>query len=259
MPLNNPEILHQAAAVLKQAKRVLAITGAGISADCGLPTYRGKGGLYAGGATADGMPIEEALSGRMLSQRPELTWNHIGRIESACRGASPSAGHKALVQLASHCELTLLTQNIDGFHTAAGSDNVIEIHGNIYRLRCPLEQAGCDHRLTVLNYAGLPLPPLCPQCNHALRPDVVLFGEMLPEPAIDRLYAAMAAEPEVVLSIGTTSVFPYIAAPVLEARRWGGVSIEINPGVTEVSAEVDFRLEAAAADVLPALLKAAYG
>lgn len=240
---------------VKNARRIVAITGAGISADSGLPTYRGKGGLYAGGETADGIAIEEALSGDMLLRKPEICWNHIGRIESACRGVPPSAGHKALVELEKHCDVTVLTQNIDGFHHAAGSSDIIEMHGNIYRLRCGLVN-GCGHEVTVQDYSGLTIPPPCPQCGELLRPDVVLFGEMLPENALDRLYNAMSQQPDVVLSIGTTSVFPYIAAPVIECPRWGGCSIEVNPGDTEVSSEVDIRLLTTAAEALPSIVAA---
>ncbi len=245
--------LHDAANTIRNAKRLLAITGAGISADCGLPTYRGKGGLYVGGATAEGIPIEQALSGEMLLRKPEVCWNHIGRIEQACRGVQPSAGHRALVELEQHCAVTVLTQNIDGFHGAAGSRDVIEMHGNFYHLSCSLD-AGCGLKTTVSDYADLSLPPPCPECGKPMRPDVVLFGEMLPESALNQLYTAMSRQPDVVLSIGTTSVFPYIAAPVIECQRWGGTSIEINPGFTEVSTAVDIRLTMTAAEALPRII-----
>src|SRR5438132_12154589 len=102
---------------MRRARRVLAITGAGISADSGLPTYRGIGGLYESDLTEDGFPIEEALSGDMMRSRPDITWKYIYQIESSCRDRKHNAGHEALAQMQSRYErFTVLTQNIDGFH-----------------------------------------------------------------------------------------------------------------------------------------------
>lgn len=247
---NAQTLMDQATAQLGAARRVLAITGAGISADSGLPTYRGIGGLYEADLTEDGLPIEEALSGAMMSNRPALCWKYIHQIESSCRGAGPNAAHAALASLQQRFEsFTVLTQNIDGFHRAAGSHDLIEIHGRIHELWC----VECGAEREVADYAGLDIPPACARCGGLERPRVVLFGEMLPEPALQRLQAVMDEGVDAVLSIGTTSVFPYIAAPVLMARRRGIPSIEINPGQTEVSDLVGLRLRERAAVVLPEL------
>lgn len=247
---NAQTLMDQATAQLGAARRVLAITGAGISADSGLPTYRGIGGLYEADLTEDGLPIEEALSGAMMRKRPALCWKYIHQIESSCRGAGPNAAHAALASLQQRFEsFTVLTQNIDGFHRAAGSRDLIEIHGRIHELRC----VECGAEREVADYAGLDIPPACARCGGLERPRVVLFGEMLPEPALLRLQAVMDEGVDAVLSIGTTSVFPYIAAPVLMARRRGIPSIEINPGRTEVSDLVGLRLRERAAVVLPEL------
>ncbi len=243
-------LLDRAALFLARARRVLFITGAGISADSGLPTYRGIGGLYEGTATAEGLPIEVALSGRTLRARPELTWKYLGQIEATCRGARPNAAHRAIAWLeATRGGVTVLTQNVDGLHRAAGSCDVIEIHGTLHRLQC----TACSWRDEVVDYAGLTLPPACPTCGRPVRPDVVLFGEMLPAPALQRLEAVLDEGVDLVVSIGTTSVFPYIAEPVLAARHAGVPTVEINPGQSEVSAFVDVRLRLGAADALTAL------
>ncbi|HSW14144.1 MAG TPA: NAD-dependent deacylase [Solimonas sp.] len=245
-------ILDRAAALLSGAGRVLAITGAGVSADSGLPTYRGIGGLYEDAATEDGLPIEEALSGEMMRRRPEVCWKYIHQIESSCRGARHNAAHEALAALQQRfAHFTVLTQNIDGFHADAGSRDVIEIHGNLRQLYC----VTCGSERDVSDYTGLPIPPSCARCGGLERPRVVLFGEMLPEPALDRLQELLRDGVDAVLSIGTTSVFPYIAAPVLLARRQRVPSIEINPGSSEVSGLVDLRIRARAAEVLPALVR----
>lgn len=245
--------LDRAAAMLRGARRVLAITGAGISADSGLPTYRGIGGLYEDAATEDGLAIEDALSGDMFRSRPEVCWKYIHQLERSCRGARYNEAHTALVALQQRFDqLTVLTQNIDSFHVDAGSADVIEIHGNLRELYC----VQCGASREIVDFAGIDkLPPRCADCGGIERPRVVLFGEMLPESALDRLQALLGQGVDAVLSIGTTSVFPYIAAPVLMARRSGAPSIEINPGSSEVSGVVDLRLRARAIDVLPALAR----
>ena len=248
---NRSSIFSQVADELARARRVLAITGAGISADSGLPTYRGIGGLYESDLTEDAMPIEEALSGEMMRRRPEVTWKYIHQIESSCRDKRHNAGHEALAALQSrYRRFTVLTQNIDGFHRAAGSRDLIEIHGCVQELYC----VGCGAERRVASCAGLEIPPSCERCRGLVRPRVVLFGEMLPEGALDRLYAALEEGVDLVLSIGTTSVFPYIAGPVLQAARTGLPTVEINPGTTEVSHLVRYRIRERAAAALPELV-----
>ncbi|WP_374267514.1 NAD-dependent deacetylase [Zoogloea sp.] len=240
--------------LLSTARRILFITGAGLSADSGLPTYRGVGGLYEGTLTDIGLPIEQALSGAMFAQRPDIAWRYLSQIESSCRGAHPNAGHYAIARLeALRGDVTVLTQNVDGFHLAAGSRDVIEMHGTLRRLRC----VDCGRARQVDNYAGLTIPPECPHCGGIIRPDVVLFGENLPDAAVHRFEQVMAAGPGLILSVGTGSSFPYIAGPMLWAIENGIPTIEINPGHTPISERVRHRFRLRAAEVLPALLDAA--
>jgi NAD-dependent deacetylase len=240
--------------LLSTARRILFITGAGLSADSGLPTYRGVGGLYEGALTDIGLPIEQALSGAMFARRPDITWHYLSQIESSCRGAHPNAGHFAIARLeALHGGVTVLTQNVDGFHLAAGSRNVIEMHGTLRRLRC----IDCGRARHVDNYAGLAIPPDCPHCGGVLRPDVVLFGESLPDQAVHRFEQVLKAGPDLIISVGTGSGFPYIAGPVVWAIENGIPTIEINPGGTPLSERVSFRFRLRAAEALPALLDAA--
>lgn len=241
--------LDAVAGHLRRANRVLVVTGAGISADSGLPTYRGIGGLYNDRPTDDDIPIEVALSGDMLRMKPGLTWKYIHQIESACRGACHNRAHEVIAALQKKFEsVWVLTQNIDGFHRDAGSDQVIEIHGNYHELTC----THCSHEEQVADYTALEIPPYC-SCGSLIRPRIVLFGEMLPDAAMDQMFGAYREGFDIVFSIGTTSVFPYIAAPVLEARRAGVPTVEINPGETEVSRIVDYRLKARAVEVMEAL------
>lgn len=249
----DPADVAQAAEILRERDQVLFITGAGISADSGLPTYRGIGGLYEDTATEDGVPIEVALSGRMLMSDPALCWKHIGRIEAACRGARFNDAHAFIAEFERRRPGTwVLTQNVDGFHRDAGTKNLVEIHGNVHELFCTAST--CDWQETVADYSALTtMPPRCPRCSAVVRPAVVLFGEMLPHGATRRMQEALEAGIDAVVSIGTTSAFPYIAGPVVLAAKSGVPTIEINPGESEVSDVVALRLRAGAKDALGAV------
>jgi NAD-dependent deacetylase len=236
--------------ILARSRSLLFITGAGISADSGLPTYRGIGGLYNAAHPEEGLPIEELLSGEMLRRRPELTWKYLGQIEQATRGARSNRAHQVIAEMESCFErVWTLTQNIDGLHRQAGAKNVLEVHGNVHNLLC----TQCPWRQTVADYSGLSLPPRCPRCQAIIRPAVVLFGEMLPGETMERFYEQLDAGFDAVFSIGTTSVFPYIAGPVEVARRSGWATVEINPAVTRVSRLVDVKLSLRAAEAMDAI------
>ena len=232
---------------LRQASSVFVITGAGMSADSGLPTYRGTGGLYENKDTEDGMPIETALSASVFRTQPEITWKYLGQIEKSTRGATFNRGHSVLAEMESSFErFWILTQNIDGFHSAAGSQNVIEIHGNMHRLLC----TQCNDEIYRIDFAGIDIPPTCDSCGGMMRPKVVLFEEALPEDAIDILDREMRASFDVVISIGTSSYFPYIVQPVVFAKQMGIFTLEINPSQTSLSEIVDVKLPLGAAKVL---------
>jgi NAD-dependent deacetylase len=236
--------------ILSKARSALFITGAGISADSGLPTYRGIGGLYEEKVTDEGMPIEVLLSGDMFRARPEVTWKYLHQIELACRGAAPNRGHEVLAQLEERLERSVVfTQNVDGLHRAAGSKNVIEIHGSIHDLAC----TRCMWTAHVKDFSLLSFPPRCPQCRGIVRPQVVLFGEALPPEPFARFEDELEQGFDVVFAIGTSAMFPYIARPVLVAKSQGVPTVEINPAQTELSDLFDHRLPATARQALRAL------
>ncbi|WP_423824150.1 SIR2 family NAD-dependent protein deacylase [Salinisphaera sp. SPP-AMP-43] len=241
--------IAQAVTALRSASRVLVVTGAGMSADSGMPTYRGIGGLYDDKNTADGVSIEQALSGPMFARDPGLTWKYIAQIESACRHARPNAGHEALVALAQRFDhLCVATQNVDGLHRVAGTPRLIEMHGNIHRLFC----IQCGKSRAVNDYSALSeLPPLCSRCNAVERPAVVLFEEMLPQRAMTQYQQELSKGFDAVLMIGTTAVFDYIAAPAYTAAANSAVAIEVNPAQTPISELCAIKCEGRAADVLP--------
>jgi len=239
------------AARLDGKRRLLFITGAGLSAESGLPTYRGIGGLYANSDTEHGVPIEVALSGPMFRKKPELTWHHIAHIEQAVRGSQPSAAHALIARLEQRHDVVVLTQNVDGLHRAAGSTRIIDIHGDCRELTC----TRCSYRESPRDYAGLALPPRCPECNAIVRPDVVLFEEALPQNKLTQLAYELERGFDAVFSVGTSSLFPYIAAPVAEAAHMGTLSVEINPEDTPVSHLVDIKLACGAGRALTAIFE----
>ncbi len=233
--------------ILRDSRSVLFVTGAGISADSGVPTYRGIGGMYEIEETEEGLPIEVILSGSMIRSDPELTWKYLAQIGDAARGATHNRAHEVIAEVEQRFpRVWTLTQNVDGFHRSAGSENVIEIHGNMRSLSCQQ----CPFHQRVDETDPPEIPPLCPECGAYLRPDVVLFEEPLPEEAVARLYRELEAGFDVVFSIGTSGLFPYIQEPVVAARRIGVPTIEINPAETILSSTVDYRLPLGAATAL---------
>ena len=235
---------------LARCHSVLFITGAGISADSGLPTYRGIGGLYNAEHPEEGIAIEEILSGDIMRYRPELTWKYLGQIERSARGAAFNRGHEVIAMMERRLpRVWTLTQNIDGLHRAAGSRNLLEIHGRMDEVHC----MRCGYERQVRDYGELAIPPRCPDCGGMVRPRVVLFGEQLPGDVVERFYAELEIGFDIVFSVGTTSSFPYIAAPIQMARRRGWFSVEINPGETRVSSLVDVKIPLGAAAALDAI------
>lgn len=247
---NHP--IKKVAELLKDCKSILFITGAGISADSGLPTYRGTGGIYQGVATEDGMPIEVALAGEMLRTKPEVTWKYLSRIEKSCRQASHNRAHEILAEMEQRFErVWILTQNIDGFHHAAGSKNVIDIHGDMHDILCER----CGWKIRVESYDGFVIPPRCPKCNSIARPDVVFFGEMLQPHKVDLMERELGKPFDIYFSIGTTSVFPYIKHPMALGAHLQRPTVEINPDKTEISSWVDFKIQLGASEALIAIWK----
>lgn len=240
----------QVVELLRTTRSLLVITGAGLSADSGLPTYRGVGGLYEGRHPEGNTPIEELMSGEMLASRPDLTWKYLRQIEEAGRNARPNRGHQVIAEMESRFDrVWVLTQNVDGLHRKAGSKNVIDIHGDLHALRC----TRCPYREEVTDYNGLATPPRCPACRAVVRPEVVLFGERLPARQFAVCQAETARGFDLVLSVGTTSVFPYISAPVLDAYHFKRPSVEINPGETDVTEFVTVKVPLGAAVALDAI------
>ena len=240
------EELTPVVTALAGARRVVVLSGAGMSADSGLPTYRGSNGLYNAIEIEQHLPIEEILHAYTLARNPALTWKYIAQIDKACRAAGPHAGHRVLTSWDTRFELWVMTQNVNDFHHNAGNRHVIELHGNLSRLYC----CACRAAFENLDFDLSELPPRCSHCDGLVRPDVVLFGEVLPQTAIHQYERELARGFDAMIAIGTTAAFPYIAEPLREARARGCVTVEINPDCTALSNDVCHRIVGPAREVL---------
>ncbi len=234
---------------LGNVSSVGVITGAGVSAESGIQTYRGQGGIY--DDEAEGDATVEALSAATLRADPGRTWRVVSELARRAVDAAPNAAHEAIVLLEQSLpRFVLLTQNVDGLHRLAGSRNVIDIHGDVLDTRC----LACDERgrFTPAEVRALRNTPRCQACDGILRPDAVLFGEMLPEEKILRLHHELLEDvPDLVIVAGTTAIFPYIVQPVLEAAGRGRLTVEVNPEPTQLSEHVRWSLRGKAGDLLP--------
>ena len=230
---------------LRNAKHVAVLTGAGISAESKIPTFRdAQTGLWAR------YRPEELATPEAFIANPKLVWDWYQWRRTLVSDARPNPGHEALVAMQDHFpQFTLITQNVDSLHQRAGSRDVVELHGNISRIKC---FNGCgvieeweDSEKT---------PPECPKCGGMLRPDVVWFGEALPEEAM--LKAADAAvNSDVFFSIGTSALVYPAAGYVIQASRHGAFTVEVNIQVTAQSRELSCVIEGPSGRVLPKLLE----
>lgn len=243
--------LRAAAALLRRSRHAVALVGAGLSAESGIPTYRGSGGVWTkfGEPTIDGWDL--------FQDDPEAWWRHaiehkVGGSEfsAAIDQAVPNPGHYALADLEHMGRLAhVITQNIDNLHQVAGSRHVTEIHGNRFKVRCM--ECGARDRLETIDLERL--PPLCPECGGVYKNDTVMFGEPIPRDALDECYRqALAAD--LFLTVGTSAVvYPAADFPVMAKRR-GAPLIEINPEETPLSEIADVVIRAPAGLALPALV-----
>ncbi len=241
--------MEEAVERIASATRVLVLTGAGVSAESGVPIFRGGGTS----TVWRGMPFEQLSSAGMVKRDLPLVWEWFDYRRSVVAGCEPNAGHKTIAdaQISGRfLEFTLVTKNIDGLHRAAGSVDPVELHGNIHEARC----LSCDHLMPLSEISKDERPPVCPECFDSMRPHVVLFGEALNE---DELLAAYenAARCEVCIVVGTSAVvYPANMIPQI-AKREGATVIEINPEETELSSTAHISIRDTAAKALSTLFR----
>jgi NAD-dependent deacetylase len=230
--------------LLSKDTKIAVLTGAGISAESGVPTFRGEDGLW------KKFRPEELATFDAFMANPELVWEWYEYRRKIIDEIKPNPGHSALVDFQKHIdEFDLITQNVDGLHQAAGSENVIELHGNIRKNKC----IQCGKKYETLEGITEGVPPKC-SCSGNIRPDVVWFGEMLPQDAINYAFA-VSSECDLFFSVGTSAIVHPAASLPLIAKRTGAYVVEVNISPTEISHSVDETLLGKSGEILPCLVK----
>ena len=229
-------------ALLPAARSIAVLTGAGISAESGVPTFRGPGGLW-----RDFRP-EDLATPEAFANDPRLVWEWYDFRRQKIAAATPNLGHYALVTLEKRSpDFTLITQNVDGLHPLAGSRNLLEIHGNLWRTRCLSCHEVREHRGPLAR-----IPPRCP-CEGLLRPDVVWFGEPLPYELLKRAIRAIEAC-DLMLVVGTSGLVQPAASMADAALARGIPVVEINLDPTPLSERATHALHGKAGEILPKLI-----
>ncbi len=243
--------MREVARLLAHAKRPVVLTGAGVSAESGVPTYRGAGGFW-----KDDDELMQLATLEGFLRDPKRVWEWYGERRAQVKTCEPNGGHYAIAQYEQRSAargkpFTLITQNIDGLHARAGSDNILELHGSMWLARCI---KACT--LEILPLEDVPLkecPPMCARCGALMRPHIVWFGEQLDPSVIAEAYK-QAEESDLMLVAGTSSqVYPAAALPYV-TKRAGGEVVQINLEPTELSAAADYNIYGKTGEILPELM-----
>ena len=229
---------------VRSAKKVAVLTGAGVSAESGVPTFRGEEGLW------KNFRAEELATPEAFDRDPKLVWEWYDWRRGLISDIKPNRGHYALVELEKRFDdFTLITQNVDGLHDAAGSENIVELHGNIWKVRCTADGKLSDNRDTPLGT----LPPLC-ECGAMLRPHIVWFGESLEPDVLQKAFDASRAC-DLFIVAGTSAVVQPAASLAGMAADAGAFVIEVNLDETPITNIVSAHLHGKSGEILPLLLE----
>jgi len=232
---------------LSSACSIVVLTGAGVSAESGVPTFRGKDGLW------NNFRAEELATPHAFARDPELVWKWYDWRRGIIAGCEPNPAHHAIAELEKEVRekkgFLLVTQNVDGLHRRAGSEKVVELHGNIWQVRCIREGTTREDQEVPLSS----IPPPCERCGGLLRPDVVWFGESLDPGIIQQAWAA-AESCDLMLVVGTSAVVHPAASLPLVAKQNDALVIEVNIQPTPLTRLADLSLYGKAGDILPPLL-----
>ena len=226
---------------IKNYKKIVFVTGAGISQESGIPTFRGKDGLW---RNYDPMKLATIDA---FYENPKLVWEWYNERRNNIFQAQPNQGHNAIAELEKYAQVMVLTQNIDGLHKKAGSSNVLELHGSIVKIKCSI----CDYNEEILTEIS-DFPPLC-KCGNILRPDVVWFGEPLPQDVWQNAIE-FASRCDLMVIVGTSLVVSPANTLPLYAKQNNATLIEINPEKTEMSEEMDEIIRNTSVETLPKLV-----
>lgn len=237
--------IEKAAGLLSKSTRVAVLTGAGFSAESGVATFRGGGGLW------EGHRLEDVATPEGFQRNPKVVWQFYNDRRKGLQQVQPNPGHFALAQLEQHFgreNFTVITQNVDGLHRQAGSTNILEVHGSIQRIRC----SSCDY-MEDRGTEFMGEMPKCENCGHLLRPDVVWFGEMLPQDVWIKAERA-TKECDCFLVVGTSAVVFPAAGLIYLARDHDAAVIEINIVRTDASPLVEVGLYGPSGQILPRIV-----
>ena len=226
---------------IKDIKKIAFVTGAGISQESGIPTFRGKDGLW---RNYDAMKLATIDA---FYDNPKLIWEWYNERRKNIFAAQPNLGHKAIAELEKFTKVVVLTQNIDGLHQKAGSSEVLELHGSIVKIKCSV----CDFKDELMT-EFFEIPPLC-KCGSILRPDVVWFGESLPQDVWQKAMI-FASQCDLMIIAGTSLVVSPANTLPIYAKQNNAILIEINPENTEMSSEMDLVIKNTSAITLPELV-----
>jgi NAD-dependent deacetylase len=223
---------------IKDIQKIVFVTGAGISQESGIPTFRGKDGLWRNYNAMELATIDA------FYKNPKLVWEWYNERRRNIFSARPNLGHKAITELEKYAEVVILTQNIDGLHQKAGSTKVLELHGSIVKIKCSV----CDFKDEIITEFS-EIPPLC-KCGNILRPDVVWFGESLPQDVWQKAII-FSSQCDLMIIAGTSLVVSPANTLPIYAKQNNAKLIEINPEKTEMSSEMDLVIRNTSASVLP--------
>ncbi|MCX7895403.1 MAG: NAD-dependent deacylase [Thermoanaerobaculum sp.] len=239
------EALHEAVRLLAQSQRVVVFTGAGVSAESGLATFRGAGGLW------EGHRVEDVATPEAFARDPELVWRFYAMRRERAWQAQPNPAHLAIAEMDRlFAQLVVVTQNVDGLHQRAGSRHVLELHGSLWRIRCTrCQRERHDEQVPLAS-----LPPRCGACDGLERPAVVWFGESLPTKVWEEAERA-CSNADLMLVVGTSGVVWPAAGLVELAAATGAWVVEVNPEPSALAHLARVQLQAKAGQALPALVR----
>ncbi|KAF6248118.1 NAD-dependent protein deacylase [Nitrosopumilus sp. b3] len=226
---------------IQNIKKIVVVTGAGVSQESGIPTFRGKDGLW---RNHDAMKLATIDA---FYDNPELVWAWYNERRVNIFAAKPNPGHKAIAELEKYVHVSILTQNIDGLHQKAGSSEVLELHGSIIKIKCSV----CDYKEEIKSEFS-EIPPIC-KCGNILRPDVVWFGESLPQDVWQKSMI-LASQCDLMIIVGTSLVVSPANTLPMYAKQSDAILIEINPENTEMSSEMDLVIRNTGSNSLPELV-----
>ncbi len=226
----------------KKTTRIVVLTGAGVSAESGMPTFRGEDGWWRN------YRAEELATPEAFARDPKLVWEWYDMRRKIIHGCSPNPAHDTIAEMEQYFDnFQLVTQNVDGLHQRAGNTNIIELHGNLWRVRCVKEGKTFEFHEVPLTK----IPPTC-DCGALIRPDVVWFGESLPSDAMDSAFSA-ASDSDAIIIVGTSGIVQPAASIPIIGKQNGAYILELNLEPTPFTSFADFSIQGKAGEILPNL------